>query len=123
MDEDSENDYESSDSSEDDSGSDSDSDSDDEESSKSQSENEDGNQDEVMEVEVTEEDLQGGIKTCKDAIKASRERQNEARARKKEASDALSSLDKTIIKVQKEKNAFCSLKRSEVHLQLYILSL
>jgi len=116
MDEDSENDSESSDSSE---GSDSDSDSDDDES---QSENEGGNQDEVMEVEVTEEDLEGKIKTCKDGIKAYRERQNEARIRKKEASDALSSLDKTIIKVQKEKNAFCSLKRSEVHLQLYILS-
>ncbi len=125
MDEDDDSDLidhsESSDSSEGDSGSELDSDSDDEESYKSQSDNEDGKQDEVMEVEFTEETLEVKIKTCKDAIKASRERQNEARVRKKEASDALSSLGKTIIKVQKEKNAFCSLKRSEVHLQFYIL--
>jgi hypothetical protein len=101
--------------SESESGSDSDSESvsEDAESGKSGSDSEGEGQDEEMEP-VTEESLKEKIKESKNAIKASRERNNEARLRKKEAGDALSSLEKALIKVQKEKNAFCSLKRSEV---------
>lgn len=80
---------------------------------KSDSDGEAEDQDVEMEA-VTEESLEEKIKECKEAIKACRERSNEARLRKKEAGDSLSSLEKILIKVQREKNAFCSLKRSEV---------
>jgi len=96
--------------SESESGSDSESNS---ENVKSDTDVEARDQDEEME-EVTEELLKEKVKECKEAIKAARERSNDARLRKKEAGDALSSLEKALIKVQKEKNAFCSLKRSEV---------
>lgn len=102
-----------SDSDEESGGSDSESDSEDVESDKLGLDGETGDEDEEME-EVTEEVLKEKIKECKEAIKAGRERSNEARLRKKEAGDALSSLEKTLVKVQKEKNAFCSMKRSEV---------
>jgi hypothetical protein len=94
--------------------SDSDSDSDDETSNKTRSDNEGGDKDDEDMEEVTEESLKEKIQGCKDSIKAIRERHNEARVRKKEASDTLSSLEKMNVKMQKEKNAFCSLKRSEV---------
>lgn len=93
--------------------SDSDSELDDEMSNGTSSDNEDGDNEKEM-GEVTEELLKEKIHICKDFIKTIRERHNEARVRKKEASDALSSLEKMSVKVQKEKNAFCSLKRSEV---------
>jgi len=101
--------------------SDSDPDSDDETSNKAGSGNEGGDDDDDME-EVTEESLNEKIQGCKDSIKAIRERHNEARVRKKEASDALSSLEKMNVKMQKEKNAFCSLKRSEVSKYPHIFS-
>jgi E3 ubiquitin-protein ligase DOA10 len=103
-------DDEDSESEESESESDSDSESD---AASDESDVESGGQDESMEP-VTEESLKEKIKECKEAVKAARERNNEARLRKKEASDALSSLEKTLVKVQREKNAFCSLKRSEV---------
>ncbi|KDR83818.1 hypothetical protein GALMADRAFT_236220 [Galerina marginata CBS 339.88] len=74
------------------------------------SDNED--QDEEM-GEVTVEDLKEKVKQSKALIKATRERLSEARVAKKEAGDTLSSFEKSSSKVQKEKNAFCSLKRSE----------
>jgi len=101
--------------------SDSDPDSDDETSNKARSGNEGGDDDDDME-EVTEESLNEKIQGCKNSIKAIRERHNEARVRRKEASDALSSLEKMNVKMQKEKNAFCSLKRSEVSNYPHIFS-
>ena len=115
-DEDDDDDIDDSESSESDA-SDSDSDSDDETSNKTGSDNEGGDEDE----DITEESLKEKIQGCKDSIKANRERHNEARVRKKEASDALSSLEKMNVKMQKEKNAFCSLKRSEVSNYPHIL--
>jgi cobalamin biosynthesis protein CobT len=101
--------------SESDSGFASDNDSDDEETddeSKSGSDSE-GSDDEDQ-SEVTEEDLKEKINDTKAAVNSGRNRLSEARRQKKEAVDYLSTLKKNISKAQKEKNAFCSLKRSEV---------
>ena len=65
-------------------------------------------------TELTESDLKEKIQEAKDAIKTGRETLNKARTAKKEAIDALSSVEKGHVKIQREKNAFCSLKRSEV---------
>jgi hypothetical protein len=64
--------------------------------------------------ELTEDDLMEKIQEAKDAIKSSRVILSNARTAKKEAIDALSSVEKGSVKIQREKNAFCSLKRSEV---------
>lgn len=105
----------------DDSDSDSDKDDDDDDdksdSSKSGSGSDDSDKEEDEEdadEEVTEESLKAKIDESKAAIKAGRERLNEMRQAKKEASDMLSTLKKKQVKAQREKNAFCSLKRSEV---------
>ena len=71
------------------------------------------NEDEEI-TKLTENDLKEKIQETKDAIKAGREMLNKARTAKKEAIDALSSVEKGHVKIQREKNAFCSLKRSEV---------
>jgi hypothetical protein len=65
-------------------------------------------------AELTEDDLKEKIQKAKDAIKTNRQMLNNARTAKKEAIDALSSVEKGHLKIQREKNAFCSLKRSEV---------
>ncbi|KAF5388296.1 hypothetical protein D9615_000347 [Tricholomella constricta] len=69
--------------------------------------------DEAANDEVTEEFLKEKIKETRDGIKSGRERLSQARKQKKEAADALATLKKSIDKAQREKNAFCSLKRSE----------
>lgn len=66
--------------------------------------------------EETEESLKVKIADADNAIKAGRERLYEARKGKKDAIDGLAGLKKRQTKAQKEKNAFCSLKRSEVRL-------
>ncbi|KAF8897466.1 hypothetical protein BD779DRAFT_1432811 [Infundibulicybe gibba] len=92
------------------SGSDKESD-DDVEGVNSDSENE---AEEVIEpTEVTESYLEEKIAQSEKTIKSIRERRLVYRKDKKEASDYLSTLKKNIAKAQKEKNAFCSLKRSE----------
>ena len=63
---------------------------------------------------LTESDLKEKIQEAKDAIKIGREMLKNAETAKKEAIDALSSVEKGHVKIQREKNAFCSLKRSEV---------
>lgn len=91
---------------------DSDKDSEDEEDSEDDEDSEEDDEDEDMN-EVTIDGLKEKIKMAKASIKATRERLNAARAAKKAAADAISSLEKSISKLQREKNAFCSLKRSE----------
>jgi chromosome segregation ATPase len=91
---------------------DSDEDSEEEDTEEDQDNGED-DEDEDMN-EVTIDDLREKITLGKASIKRTRERLNAARATKKAAADAISSLEKSISKLQKEKNAFCSLKRSEV---------
>ncbi|EPQ59276.1 hypothetical protein GLOTRDRAFT_136192 [Gloeophyllum trabeum ATCC 11539] len=63
--------------------------------------------------EVTIESLQTKIKEADDAIKVGRQQLSEARKERKEANDMLATLKKKQAEAQKEKNAFCSLKRSE----------
>ncbi|KAK0490958.1 hypothetical protein IW261DRAFT_1434849 [Armillaria novae-zelandiae] len=92
------------------SGSDSDSDSssDDKDSDDSASNSEDEPQD-----QETKESLKVKIKETKAGIKEARTLKNELRKEKKAANDELATLKKAVTKLQKEKNAFCSLKRSE----------
>ena len=71
-------------------------------------------QTEAEDEEVTVASLVEKIKEAKDAIKAGRVQLNEHRRHKKEAHDKLATLKKKQTKVQRDKNAFCSLKRSEV---------
>lgn len=66
------------------------------------------------EEEVTRESLEAKIKEHQDAIKEGRVMLSDFRRVRKEAMDAIASLKKRESKAQREKNAFCSLKRSEV---------
>lgn len=91
----------------------------DDEASKSGSDSEGEGSDDEQE-DVTEDSLKEKITEGKAAIKAGRERLSEVRKEKKEAIDYLSTLKKNIGRAQKEKNAFCSLKRSEVKYSLFI---
>jgi hypothetical protein len=63
---------------------------------------------------LTENDLKEKVQEAKDTIKVGRDMLKNAQTAKKEAIDALSSVEKGHVKIQREKNAFCSLKRSEV---------
>ena len=69
----------------------------------------------TMQEDVTEESLQAKIQEARDNIKQGRIDLSEYRRLRKEASDALAALKKRQTKAQREKNAFCSLKRSEVN--------
>ncbi|KAJ3999535.1 Dynamin family-domain-containing protein [Lentinula boryana] len=100
--------------------SDSDSDtSDDEVSGSNHSErfsNEDGNIDieaKVLVEEVTLENITAKMKQTKADIAAARVRLSDARKERKNAADRLAILEKSFTKVQKTKNGWCSLKRSE----------
>lgn len=88
----------------------------DRENAKSSGEEPDSSEDEDEEeiTNLTESDLKEKIQEAKDAIKAGREMLKDAQIAKREAADALSSVEKGQVKTQREKNAFCSLKRSEV---------
>ncbi|EAU84723.2 hypothetical protein CC1G_00242 [Coprinopsis cinerea okayama7 len=93
------------------------SDSDSDESTASQNDSDDESAIEVEELiepeEETEESLTAKISSLEDAIKETRKKLKEAKAEKSEAADRISVLEKQLTKVQKEKNAFCSKKRSE----------
>lgn len=69
------------------------------------------------------DDVKAVIEQKKADLKSARERLSEARKERKEAMDMISSLTKRQNKVQKDKNAFCSLKRSEVRLYIALLAL
>ncbi|KAG6872791.1 hypothetical protein C0995_006520 [Termitomyces sp. Mi166 len=89
----------------------------DEESTGSDAESDSGNdegEDREDDDEVTQESVKEKIKETKGSIKSLCERHSEARKLKKDANDALATLKKDIAKTQREKNAFCSKKRSEV---------
>ena len=68
-----------------------------------------------VEDEVTPESLKAKIEEVKQAIKDGRAQLNIFRQQRKDASDMLASLKKRQSDAQRRKNAFCSLKRSEVH--------
>ena len=71
-------------------------------------------EDEEEEEEVTVESLKAKIEDVKQAIKDGREQLNVFRQQRKDAVDALATLKKRQNEAQRKKNAFCSLKRSEV---------
>lgn len=75
-----------------------------------------GGSDSEQEVEdlVSEDGLKGKIKEGKEKIKEHRPKLTEAKEQKKDASDKLARLKKSLAKAQREKNAFCSRKRSDV---------
>ncbi|KAG1907278.1 uncharacterized protein F5891DRAFT_940152 [Suillus fuscotomentosus] len=91
---------------------DDDDDDDDDEEEEGDSDGEEDTPDE-SEENVTVEVLQEKIGDAKEAIKVEREQLNNARKARKDAVDALSNLKKKTTKAQRDKNAFCSLKRSE----------
>ena len=70
----------------------------------------------VIDEDVTEESLQKKIEETDEGIKEGRIQLSEQRRLRKEATDSLAALKKTQDGLQREKNAFCSLKRSEVRL-------
>lgn len=65
-------------------------------------------------ITLTEDDLKAKIKEGKAKIKETRSKLIDAREKKKDASDSIARLKKSLAKIQRDKNAFCSLKRSEV---------
>ncbi|KAJ7700013.1 hypothetical protein B0H17DRAFT_274436 [Mycena rosella] len=65
------------------------------------------------EEEVTEETVELKITEMKALISSTLQRRADARKEKKAANDYLDTLKKKVTSAQKEKNAFCSLKRSE----------
>lgn len=67
----------------------------------------------LLEEQVTEESVQERLEQTQANIRAARGRLSEARKDKKIAIDHLASLKKSLSKVQKAKNGFCSLKRSD----------
>lgn len=81
------------------------------------SDDESGNENEADQdnaAEVTEDILKDKIATLRTTLKDARARHSTARQQKKDAADALGRLSKALAKLQREKNGFCSLKRSEV---------
>ncbi|KAJ3785098.1 hypothetical protein GGU10DRAFT_428153 [Lentinula aff. detonsa] len=77
---------------------------------------EDGNIDievKVLVEEVTVENITAKMKQAKADIAAARVRLSDARQERKNAADRLAILKKSFSKVQKTKNGWCSLKRSE----------
>ncbi|THV08632.1 hypothetical protein K435DRAFT_883341 [Dendrothele bispora CBS 962.96] len=85
----------------------------DDESEKSEKSGDEEDDDEDEEEVVTEDFLKAKIDSAKEAIKEARARLNEARGQKKSANDRLDILKKEFGRIQRRKNAFCSLKRSE----------
>jgi hypothetical protein len=79
-------------------------------------------EDEEEITNLTESDLKEKIQEAKDSLKVGRDMLKNAQTAKKEAADALSSVEKGQVKTQREKNAFCSLKRSEVNRKFLLVS-
>ncbi|KAF7331910.1 hypothetical protein MKEN_00071300 [Mycena kentingensis (nom. inval.)] len=73
----------------------------------------DKDDDDEMEDEMTEESLKEAIQETKTQLTECRQRLNEARKERKVTVDAIAALKDKSASVQKEKNAFCSKKRSE----------
>jgi hypothetical protein len=73
---------------------------------------EDEEEEEEPVEELSVDELKEKIKETKEAIKVGREQLNLARQQRKEASDAITKAKRDQAAAQKDKNAFCSLKRS-----------
>lgn len=81
----------------------------------------DEDNDEEEEEEVTEESLRVKIAEAQQAITEGRAQLSEYRRLRKEAVDSLATLKKREHKAQREKNAFCSKKRSEVCITFFVV--
>ena len=89
-------------------------DSDDEDDSDNDSETgSNGDNEDVLE-EMTVDTVKVKIEEYKRIIGEARERKVQLRKEKKEAADRLATLKKGLARLQRDKNAFCSLRRSEV---------
>jgi len=75
---------------------------------------EDEDEDEQMDEPITVDSLKAKIDECKSKSKEIRAQLNPAKQARKAVNDRLSGFQKELAKAQREKNAFCSLKRSEV---------
>ncbi|KAI0786384.1 hypothetical protein C8Q75DRAFT_771545 [Abortiporus biennis] len=73
----------------------------------------DDDEEEEEDEEVTEDSLKAKIEEAQNAIKEGRIQLSEFRRLRKEATDMIATIKKKQLKAQREKNAFCSLKRSE----------
>ncbi|KAJ7591152.1 hypothetical protein C8J56DRAFT_934806 [Mycena floridula] len=73
----------------------------------------DEDEEEEEEEEVTPQSLKAKIADLKSTLKDVRANKAEAQTKKKEASEALASLRKTTEKLQRAKNGYCAMKRSE----------
>lgn len=98
------------------SGGDSDSDSSRKSSDEDSDDDQDDDDDDTEEVEkhLTIDDVKAKLTAKKEELTTARGRLNEARKSRKDAIDMISGLEKTKAKTQREKNGYCSLKRSEV---------
>ncbi|KLO16323.1 hypothetical protein SCHPADRAFT_823334 [Schizopora paradoxa] len=94
-----------------------DSDNEDDDDKKSNASNDENDGDAIEEepaaAPLTKEDVKALITARKADLKDARERLSNARKDKKEAMDAQSAAEKRRAKIQREKNGFCSKKRSE----------
>ena len=63
---------------------------------------------------ITVESIKAAIKEDREKAKGIKEKFNDIRKRRKEAVDALANIKEQKQRAQQEKNAFCSLRRSEV---------
>ena len=73
-----------------------------------------GNDESEAQEEMSIDAVKAKIEECRRVVKAARESRVNLRKERKEAVDRLSTLKKILARLQREKNAFCSLKRSEV---------
>jgi hypothetical protein len=96
-----------------DANSDEDEDDDNEGSDTESGSNADNDENEIQEV-ISVENVKAKIEEYKQITKAARESRVNLRKERKEAVDRLATLKKNLARLQREKNAFCSLKRSEV---------
>jgi hypothetical protein len=99
----------------------SDSDSDEDDETDTQSDSGSEAQDEGDE-EISVDSLKAKISELQEATKVLRDQLSSANATEREATDALATLKQLQVDAQREKNGFCSLKRSEVRTISLIVS-
>ena len=92
----------------------SDEDDDDDDDGNAESGSSTGNDESEAQEEMSVDAVKAKIEEYRRVVKAARESRVNLRKERKEAVDHLSTLKKNLARLQREKNAFCSLKRSEV---------
>jgi hypothetical protein len=105
-----------------DANSDEDEDDDNESSDIESGSNADNDENEIQE-DISIENVKAKIEEYQQIAKAARESRVRVRKERKEAVDRLATLKKNLARLQREKNAFCSLKRSEVRDNIAVIQL